>query len=82
MLVLVFLVLFQKQGNQWFLLKRELLPILNKAYSYVFLDGEKLTEVDIPAINLDTGRELKPSATAKEIRTGDNLNEEVVLWKN
>jgi hypothetical protein len=31
-------------------------PLAQKAYGYVFEDGEELNELDIPLINLDTGR--------------------------
>lgn len=32
------------------------IPLAKKSYAFVFEDGTQLTEVDIPAINLDTGR--------------------------
>lgn len=34
------------------------IPIAQKAFAYIFEDGMKLTETDIPAIDLDTGRSL------------------------
>jgi len=35
---------------------QKFIPIAQKAYSFVYEDGPVLTETDIPAINLDTGR--------------------------
>ena len=35
---------------------KALSPIAEKAYIFVYLDGEELSENDLPAINLDTGR--------------------------
>ncbi len=32
------------------------IPILERAYNYIYNDGDELTENDIPAIDLDTGR--------------------------
>jgi hypothetical protein len=51
---------------------RMFVPIATKAYQYVFEDGVALNELDIPPINLDTGR-LQPT---------NDLNTIPEFWKN
>lgn len=48
------------------------LPIASKAYHYVFKDGPRMTEADIPEIDLDTGRLLAE---------GNNLDNIPALWR-
>ncbi len=35
-----------------------LIPILKKSFNYIYMDGDPITELDIPGIDLDTGRPL------------------------
>ncbi len=51
---------------------RRFVPIATKAYQYVFEEGVALNEMDIPPINLDTGR-LLPA---------NDLNTIPEFWKN
>jgi hypothetical protein len=49
----------------------KLVPLAKNTYDYVFEDGAQLTDVDIPAINLDTGRLISL----------DNLDLTPEFWK-
>lgn len=48
-------------------------PVALAAYRQIYENGNKLDEVQLPAINLDTGRSLAASA-------GNDLNRDVVYW--
>ena len=61
--------------------QQTILPIIIKSYNFVFQDMPEVTESDIPAINLDTGRELKILSSYTKIRKGEKLEEEVIFWK-
>lgn len=50
---------------------KQFIPIAQKAFAYVFEDGEELDDPDIPCINLDTGR----------LTNSDNLDLIPELWK-
>lgn len=43
------------------------IPVLNKAYEFVFKDGPELTDADIKSIDLDTGRDLAVNNDLNEI---------------
>jgi len=43
------------------------IPVLNKAYKFVYNDGEEITELDIKGIDLDTGRDLAVNNDLNEI---------------
>ena len=48
-------------------------PVALAAYRYVYENGTKVEEAQLPAINLDTGRDLRVSA-------GNDLDRDVVFW--
>jgi hypothetical protein len=50
---------------------KKFIPLAEKVYNFVYEDGPTLTEMDIPPIDLDTGRLIKQ----------DNLNFVPVLWQ-
>lgn len=52
---------------------KKLAPIIEKAYLYVFKNGTELSEEDLPAINLDTGRLLK-------YKKGYDLDQKAEFW--
>ena len=43
------------------------IPVLNKAFEFVFRDGPELTDADIKSIDLDTGRDLAVNNDLNEI---------------
>lgn len=53
---------------------KALSPILRRAYEYVFNNSEVLTDRELPAINLDTGRLLKH-------KLGYDLDQAAVYWE-
>jgi hypothetical protein len=46
---------------------KKFIPVLNKAYEFVYNDGEEITELDIKGIDLDTGRDLAVNNDLNEI---------------
>jgi hypothetical protein len=48
-----------------------IIPVLRKAFEFVYVDGPALTPLELPPIDLDTGRLLAAQ---------NNLNEPAALW--